>query len=854
MIRPLLVRPGRCLLASLFLCLILLGLESGAAVPVTCFGMVEETMENPAGFGNPFTETELRLEVQAPPERKPLPAFTWYGFHDGDGKGGQDGAVWKFRLHFDQPGTWKVKAGFFVPGTDQSNGPTETFEYEVSAVAAPGDRGHVHVDPANWRRLVFRDGSPWVPFPIHGSMLLEQTPENVTRWLTEHQKLGVNAMTVRFHAEAKSSGAGLESFWHFLKEDGTRYTEWLAPNRNRDVGFDYERFDVATWQRNERVLKEARELGVYLSIWFGVSGDNRQYWSYGPQDWVKDGVLGPKQKLFIRYFLARWAALDVWWHWTMDSEYEEGPGDDLARDRAWAAAFKEQNPWPTLVTTHVLDWTPKDAPEYDLATLQERVPVDEARVVAASIAFIEDNDGYGIPVYNAEGVWMLPSAEAARVSTMAHLFAGGFSHIAHDGGNHNQSSWGANWAEVNPRHKQDAAMLGGLTRFFNDRRKLEVNALSPAHHLVSLSGGRHALCLAAPGKQYAVWLDEGGAVTLDLRQEAGDFSVVRYDGGRLDEAPVDLGFVSGGALQALPAPSSSGFTRDSLYVLNAGDRRLAVIQPGKGSVWQAGGKAVVRWDAPSGGKGVGVELSLDEGVTWQVLHRGGAEERSAVVSVPEDAAGGALVRVVDLAEPGGSATGVAFMIDAEGDRTAPILEINSPGEGLITGPAPTFAGTALDPSGISRIEYRLAGSEWREVAGGVSWAFDFEALEDGVHAVDVRATDGAIPPNVSEVARRRITVDAVAPSITGRGVEVTDRQAFVFWKTDERATSRVQYGTSPGVYDNDTGVVGTGRTGHRVPLHGLRPSMTYHYMILTEDPFGNLTVSDEGKFQTAPAR
>src|SRR5262249_50315513 len=122
------IHPGAC-------CPLLLLFISGCATwnailvrrvdpNLTLYERIEETMPNDRQFNNPFTDTELRLTVNAPADRPLGSSFTWYGFHDGDGSGGQRGNVWKFRLLFDRPGTWRVNAGFFVPGTSTANGPS----------------------------------------------------------------------------------------------------------------------------------------------------------------------------------------------------------------------------------------------------------------------------------------------------------------------------------------------------------------------------------------------------------------------------------------------------------------------------------------------------------------------------------------------------------------------------------------------------------------------------------------------------------------------------------------------------------------------------------------------------------
>jgi hypothetical protein len=414
---------------------------------------VEQTLVNTGSFSNPFTQTELRLSVTAPPGRPLGSTFTWYGFHDGNGSGGQAGNVWKFRLLLDHPGQWIVDAGFFVPGTTTPNGPSQQFVYDVSSEAVAGEHGHIGVDPANWRRLRHDDQTPWIPFAMHASGLLGRDQTIAREYIDQHAARGVDALTVRFHSEAY--GSDPERF-HFLLANGTSGTSW--PSGGADA-FDYTRYDLATWRHSEQIIQHAQTKGVKLSIWFGISGLNRQYDSYGPLDYPNDATLGTNQIRFIRYFLSRWAPYTNWWHWTVDSEYEEGGPGALTRVRAFAAELQARNPWKVPITTHVLsDWSPGTAPEFDIATLQRRVANTDIGATDCR-TFIEDNDGYGLPVYNAEGIWALSNVTRARVASWTHLVSGGFGHIAHFDlpGDPLSSSWAVTWSHLVIRHKEDAA-------------------------------------------------------------------------------------------------------------------------------------------------------------------------------------------------------------------------------------------------------------------------------------------------------------------------------------------------------------------------------------------------------------
>jgi hypothetical protein len=548
-----------------FLALTVSAAAAGPAPSAALYEMVEESMTNDASVENPFTDTELRLEVTAPEGRRLGSRFRWYGFHDGDGKGGQKGNVWKFRLLLDCAGTWRVQGGFYKPGTDTPNGPKKAFTYTVSdKPVRPHEHGHVRHDRRNGMRFAFDDGTPWVPVSVHASMLLDRDDfKDIKRWIDEHTRRGVDAFGVRFHAEGgdHQKRFGEVRHIHFLGADGKRSTT------GKDL--DFSRYDVATWQHAEKVLDYAQEQGVKLFIWFGVSAINPQYHAYGPRD-NSDSEIGPLQKQFIRYFLARWAPYTAWWHWTVCSEWNERRGTMKAQI-AFALALRDQNPWRTLISNHSLGhWElngKKDG--WGLATLQRRIGGSDSSTLGGSKDIVERNDDHGIPVFNEEGVWCL-NARRTRVATLSHLFAGGYSHFATWSGENKttSSSWHVDWDTVTDAHKEAIPALGKLNRFFN-REDIDINPAKPAHHLVSIKGDGPAMCLAEPGKQYYLWISRGGNVFLDLSGVEGKYVAVRYRG---DDLPASgggtkLGAFAGGKAANLGATPKTGYGNDYVIVV-----------------------------------------------------------------------------------------------------------------------------------------------------------------------------------------------------------------------------------------------------------------------------------------------
>jgi hypothetical protein len=85
----------------------------------------------------------------------------------------------------------------------------------------------------------------------------------------------------------------------------------------------------------------------------------------------------------------------------------------------------------------------------------------------------------------------------------------------------------------------------GYTRQFAER--MDLAKATPSEEIAS-SG----YCLAVPGKEYLVYLPEGGSVTVDLSAASGQMAVEWFDPSRAETHPA--GMASGGAEVTFRAP------------------------------------------------------------------------------------------------------------------------------------------------------------------------------------------------------------------------------------------------------------------------------------------------------------
>ncbi len=99
-----------------------------AAGSIPLYGMYEETINyktvtgNSHSFTAPFYGVELNATFTSPSGKR----ITWFGFYDGDGKGGQTGDIWKIRFMPDEVGKWTYTWQFSSQGVSGSGNFTAT--------------------------------------------------------------------------------------------------------------------------------------------------------------------------------------------------------------------------------------------------------------------------------------------------------------------------------------------------------------------------------------------------------------------------------------------------------------------------------------------------------------------------------------------------------------------------------------------------------------------------------------------------------------------------------------------------------------------------------------------------------
>src|SRR5439155_18799928 len=133
-----------------------------------------------------------------------------------------------------------------------------------------------------------------------------------------------------------------------------------------------------------------------------------------------------------------------------------------------------------------------------------------------------------------------------------------------------------------------------------------------------------------------------------------------------------------------------------------------------------------------------------------------------------------------------------------------------------------------------------------------SLSWDTTAVSNGSHSLTAVARDAA--GNITTSATVTVTVnnDLTRPVLSAVTVSsIGPDTATIAWTTDEPADSQVEYGLTT-AYGSASALDTSRVTAHAVTLNGLTAGTLYHYRVKSKDAAGNLAVSADAVFTTAP--
>lgn len=455
-------------------------LAAGGAQPqsrqqVKQWGRFEAAVVNPRTCANPYEDAALNVTYHDPEGR----VVKFWGFYDGNG-------VWRIRFMPDTPGFWRYEASF----SDGSPGPAGEFECVSSDIP-----GLIAVCADNPIWFGFKGGDAVLVRSLHvGDRFFADAGNPIsgatwsssqrTAFLDWAQRQGYNMLSMASHyLNRDSSGRG--KGWNTPDL-------WDAKKQQPNPG---------AYQRMEHILDDlaARRIMVYpFAGFFGRDSDF-------PRD-------EEKQDLYLRYTLAR---LGPYWNVL----FSVGGPEPRLKSKPYLSAdeinglgrrIKKLDVFGHLVSVHNptgndefrdADWTSYGVVQGPKTVDRKRLNDGllrnhhEAKPLYAQETLWPGNKHH--PAYSADDIrknaWVLMmSAAALNFGDMAGDSSSGFS------GSMDLS------AKVQQRHD----IIKAVWDFFET---VPFHRMRPRQDLVD-----NGYCLAEPGRQYLIYLEEPGVINLNL--------------------------------------------------------------------------------------------------------------------------------------------------------------------------------------------------------------------------------------------------------------------------------------------------------------------------------------------------
>jgi len=457
---------------------------------------------------------EITANVQAPDTRNPFvdasltgvvetldSAKTWQveGFCDST-----DGSTFRLRFMAPEATTYKYTVTYKQGQFQKTSSGT------FRAVEAHR-RGILRVDPNYpWHFIWEGTGEHYFFNGTTAYWLVGWRDDRVIQYSVDRlHRLKVNRLRVTI--------AGREA-WSFFGEPVMIEDNWTAliaawPAHDAEdpwhPGFDYTRFNLAYWQKFERMLRFARERDMIISLVLDMN-DSKVHPDAGSED----------ERRFIRYAVDRFGAFS-------NITWDLGDDLDSFRDEKWTHEtgmyLQAEDPYKHLETSHpnlsnahqdrasswfgftsYQDWSRN---QHALMLESRKLQEKTGRIIP------QTNEEYGYEDHYPH--WTAPgsdSADVLRRTAWDIVMAGAYQtagETARRGTNIGPDT-GGGW--LNGRGDDTMTMFlgyGHMVDFFTSWEWWKAN---PHDELVN-SGN---YCLANPGRTYAVYLPHGGSATIHL--------------------------------------------------------------------------------------------------------------------------------------------------------------------------------------------------------------------------------------------------------------------------------------------------------------------------------------------------
>jgi hypothetical protein len=483
-------------------------LQLASTQEVPLWSMFETSFLNDRKYANPFVDTELEAAFFSPSGK----AYNFFGFYDGDGKGGQNGKTWKLRFMCTEVGTWRWSAEF----TDSAPGGSGSFQCVRSSLPGP-----LEVDKKNPHWLQKANGAHFLPrwYYLHELLF---TKEDI--WQKDIDSLlvknGYNMVTV-LTTQAEHL---VPNGWNRREYERPFFYPWVK----EDNKVQWNSFNLSSWQKLDRILQYLQARGIYIYFFDGF------FPNISPR--FPDNPI--KERVYLRYALAR---IGAYWNVTHNIAFEFSEFMSTSRLNRIGRYIKEIDPFNLLLSVHdTQDFNElvRDESWLDFANLQYKAGTAKDAAISNPLVISRFHKK---PVAATEVVWEGPDklkADQARRGAWGILTAGGFFLY----GEFNLGGTRVGDFSLGEAHPF-------LKIMFDFMESIPYWTMNPLNELVNNGN----FCLANPGKEYVVYAEDGGPVSIDLSGATGELQVSWLNPRTGENIPA--GKVSGGMKQNFINPA-----------------------------------------------------------------------------------------------------------------------------------------------------------------------------------------------------------------------------------------------------------------------------------------------------------
>jgi hypothetical protein len=521
--------------------------------------MCEFCLRGQSQSANPFRDAALSGEFTSPTGK----VVTVAGFYEGDD-------TWRLRFTPDEEGAWSYCLRGDGVNLSQSG---------WLRCTSPRGNGFIRIHPDNPYGFAYADGTPFFPMGDTCYGLYDDspiTPELRSHYLRTRRSQRFNFVRMSVGHSAPRADSDPASYW-----------AWGGTPQNPDL----DRLNPVFFRGLDAVLSQMRAEGMNAELlllnFYRTPFTN-------PRQWTPS-----RERLWLRYVIARYAAFTNIFLWTISNEYETHPDGqyrlDLPADPDWAKAtarfIKTQDPFRHPVTVHPVvsasttgaspndpikaPWSIGDffgdGDDIDVLSQQtgqsgDGVTWDEKLQCWIGdapdlVVSVRSDRRYSKPVLNTESGYEYLSGRPTEKKQVHHtdkvrrsawriVCAGGY--IA--AGFHGTIGHSDIWNRIDAPNRylfevKDEGAAGQLARLYDFWTDLPYWRMQPFDGVT----GDLAVALAARGEMYVVYLPSGGKASLDLMGQDGAFSARWYN---TQDGLWGVAFhVNGGARIDLVAPN-----------------------------------------------------------------------------------------------------------------------------------------------------------------------------------------------------------------------------------------------------------------------------------------------------------